>query len=78
MVVEQEVRIYGVFIGINTEACITLPLSLHRMNTLGDSKFVFLWFLHKTIPLSNKTFNPLDEETGKSKARVTNLEVHPV
>ena len=51
--VGQEVGIYGVFIGINNEPCLTLPLSLHILNTLGHFNFVLLLFLHKTIPLRN-------------------------
>ena len=39
--------IYGVFIGINNEPCITLPSSLHILNTLGFI-FVLLLFPHKT------------------------------
>ena len=50
--VGQEVGIYGVFIGINNEPCITWPLSLDILNTLGHFNFVLLLFLHKTIPLN--------------------------
>ena len=50
--VGQEVGIYGVFIGINNEPSITLPSSLHILNTLGHFNFVLLLFLHKAIPLT--------------------------
>ena len=36
---------------ITNEPCITLPSSLHILNTLGIFNFVLLLFLHKTIPL---------------------------
>ena len=49
--VGQEVGIYGVFIWINNEPCITWPSSLDILNTLGHFNFVLLLFLHKTIPL---------------------------
>ena len=49
--VGQEVGIYGVFIGIKNEPCITWPSSLDIMNTLGHFNFVHLLILHKTIPL---------------------------
>ena len=51
--VGQEVGIYGVFIWINDEPCITWPSSLDigLLNTLGHFNFVLLLFLHKTIPL---------------------------
>ena len=49
--VGQEVRIYDVLIGITNEPCITLPSSLHTLNTLGYFNFVLLLFLYKTIPL---------------------------
>ena len=52
--VGQEVGIYGAFIGITNEPCITLPSSLHILNTLGHFNFVLLLFLHKTIPLRIK------------------------
>ena len=50
--VGQEVGIYGVFIWINNEPCITWPSSLDILNTLGHFNFVLLLYLHKTIPLS--------------------------
>ena len=43
--VGQEVGIYGVYIGINNQPCITLPSSLHILNTLGHLNFVLLLFL---------------------------------
>ena len=51
--VGQEVGIYGVFIWMNDEPCITWPSSLDigLLNTLGHFNFVLLLFLHKTIPL---------------------------
>ena len=49
--VGQEVGIYGVFIWINNDPCITWPSSLDILNTLGHFNFVLLLFRHKTIPL---------------------------
>ena len=50
--VGQEVGIYGVFIRIINEPCITWPSSFDKLTTLGYFNFVLLLFLHKTIPLS--------------------------
>ena len=52
--VGQEVGIYGVFIWITNEPCITWPSSLQILNTLGHFNFVLLLFLHKTISLRPK------------------------
>ena len=49
--------IYGVFIGITNEPSITLPSSLHILNTLGYFNCVFMLFLHKTVPLSQHKIN---------------------
>ena len=65
--VGQEVGIYGVFIGINNEPCITWASSLDILNTLGHFKFVLLLFLHKTIPL---TLQPMERQ-GKGYVEQT-------
>ena len=59
--VGQEVGIYGVFIGIDNEPCITLPSSLTIMNTSGHFNFELLLFLHKAVPL-RLILNSIEQE----------------
>ena len=49
--VRQEVVFFYVFIGIENESCITLPLFLHIIIILSHINSVLLLFLHKTVPL---------------------------
>ena len=49
--VGQQDGIYDVFIGINNGPCMTLPSSLHILDTFGHFNFVFLLLLHETVPL---------------------------